>query len=124
MKIELDTNLPGKNRISAYSAGRIYINDLCIDTSCVVTADHLLTDWQVTSVDEIRCEDFDPVIDLNPEIILLGTGGQPVIPAMEICAYIQGKSIGFEFMESGAAIRSYNILISEDRNVALALLLS
>jgi uncharacterized protein len=43
---------------------------------------------------------------------------------MELCAYIQGKNIGFEFMYNGAAIRSYNILISEERNVAVALLLS
>jgi len=124
MKIELDPNLRNKNRISAYSEDRIYINDKCIETNCVITADHILCPWQASTVDTIEISDLDPVLEQKPEIILLGTGTNIVIPPMEICAYIQGKNIGFEFMVTGAAIRSYNILLSEDRNVALVLFLS
>lgn len=124
MKIELDSDLRNKNRISAYTEDRIYINDKYIETSCVITADHILHPWQVSTVDTIGISDLDPVMEQKPEIILLGTGKNIVIPPMEICAYIEGKNIGFEYMDTGAAIRSYNILLSEDRNVALALFLS
>ncbi|MDX1519504.1 MAG: MTH938/NDUFAF3 family protein [Gammaproteobacteria bacterium] len=124
MKIELEPDLRNQNTITAYSEGRIFIHDTCIESSCIITAQQIIHDWQPVSIDDIRCPDFDAVIALEPEIILLGTGTRAAIPPMEICAYIQGKNIGFEFMDSGAAIRSYNILLREDRKVALALLLS
>ena len=124
MKIHIDPEIKNKNRISAYSPGNIVIDDTRIENNCVILPNQIIHDWQVASIECIRCQDFDPVIDLNPEIILLGTGMNAVLPPMEICAYVQSKQIGFEFMDSGAAIRSYNILLGEDRNVALVLFLS
>ena len=124
MKIELESDLQDKNRISAYTEGCIYIRYECIDASCVITADTIIYTWKPASSESLECADFEPIIELKPEIILLGTGTDLVIPPAELCAYIQGKKIGFEFMLSGAAIRSYNILLGENRKVALALILS
>jgi uncharacterized protein len=124
MKIELESGLHDKNRISAYADDHIIVRDEYIRSSCVITADKILYSWKTYADGTVACSDFDPVISLGPEIILFGTGKNLVIPDMELCAYIQGKNIGFEFMYNGAAIRSYNILISEERNVAVALLLS
>lgn len=124
MKIELESGLQDKNRISRYSVGRIEVNNVSIDRSCIITANDIIYTWRPASGDDVCREDFDPVIALQPEIILFGTGSRIIIPPMELCAYVQERRIGFEFMDNGAAIRSYNILISEDRDVALALILS
>ncbi|MCG8324235.1 MAG: Mth938-like domain-containing protein [Thiotrichales bacterium] len=124
MKIELDHGRQDINRITSYTDDCLYINEKRISRSCIITAREIIQDWSPVSVTDIRPAHFDPVLALQPEIILLGTGSELIIPDMEVCAHIQGRNIGFEFMDSGAAIRSYNILISEDRNVALALLVS
>lgn len=125
MKIELDTDKQTVNRITAYTDKTVTLNNtVVINNNCVISANNILEDWCVKSIDDMQTGNFDDVISLEPEIILLGTGRESCIPRAEICAYLHEKRIGFEFMQSGAAIRSYNVLLGESRKVALALILS
>jgi uncharacterized protein len=56
------------------------------------------------------------------ELLLLGLGrrGAPVAPALR--AALKARGIGVEAMDTGAACRTYNVLLGEDRRVAAALL--
>jgi uncharacterized protein len=57
------------------------------------------------------------------EVVLLGTGRQQRFPSMQLMAALSRKGIGLEPMDTAAACRTYNVLMSEDRRVAAALLL-
>jgi uncharacterized protein len=60
---------------------------------------------------------------LCPELLILGTGRRQRFPRAELLAPLAEAGIGWEVMDTGAACRTYNILMSEGRNVAAALLM-
>jgi len=57
------------------------------------------------------------------EIVLPGTGAQLRFPRPEILRPLLEAGVGVEVMDVQAACRTYNILVSEERKVAAALLL-
>ena len=113
----------GINLVKAYSATELRINDSVVHGSCILSADQLIEQWRPTGVDELRLEDFEPIYALQPEIILIGSGARQRFPDRKIIGKVMGRGIGVEVMDTGAACRTYNILVSEDRRVVAALFL-
>jgi len=60
----------------------------------------------------------------QPEIILIGSGKTLNFPNKEWGEYLNKRNIGFEIMDTGAACRSYNLLIDEGRNIVACLFLA
>ncbi len=60
---------------------------------------------------------------LEPELVLLGTGERQIFPAASVGAQFLRAGIGFEVMDTGAACRTFNVLVGEKRRVAALLLL-
>ena len=58
----------------------------------------------------------------RPQFLLLGTGRTQVFPALEVRRAFEAKLVGLEVMDTGAAARTYNVLLAEQRPVAAALL--
>ena len=79
--------------------------------------------WSAPEPAALTLDDLAPALALQPEILLLGTGNRLVFPDGQIHARILALGIGFEVMDSGAACRTYNILMSEQRRVVAALLM-
>ena len=117
-----DETQRGINFIRAYAAGEIRVGETVVRTNCIVTADRL-QEWMPQSVDTITLSDLKPLLDAGPEIIVLGTGETQQFPAPELLGAILSRGIGCEVMTTGAACRTYNVLVSEDRKVVAALLL-
>lgn len=59
-----------------------------------------------------------------PEILLIGTGARHEMIDPALRALLKAKGLGLDTMDSGAACRTFNILLSEGRRVAAALLLA
>ncbi|MBL8566918.1 MAG: hypothetical protein JNM89_14480 [Hyphomicrobiaceae bacterium] len=80
--------------------------------------------WAPTDASVVAAGDLAAVIveAQNIELLLLGTGQSLVMPSPEIRAALQAAGIGFEPMSTGAAARTYNILLGERRRVAAALI--
>jgi uncharacterized protein len=118
-----DETQRGTNVIRAYSETEIRIGeDVVVRNSCIVTADRVQT-WTPVRAEAISLTDLAPLFDLNPEIIVLGTGTMQRFPETSVLGAVLARGIGIEVMTTGAACRTYNILVSEDRKVAAALLL-
>ena len=123
MKLEID--LPGKDlyRIESYSTGMICINGERLTSSLIVTPHQLINIWPPKCFTDIAQQHFDLIIQLRPEIIILGTGRQLHFPSSLTSAQIQRLGLGFEVMDTGAACRCYNLLMGEGRNVAAGLIM-
>jgi uncharacterized protein len=123
MKLEID--LPGKDlyRIESYTTGMICINGEHLKSSLIVSPRLLIDSWPPKSFTDIAPQHMDQVIQLNPDIIILGTGRQLYFPPAHISEQIRLLGIGFEVMDTGAACRCYNLLMGEGRNVAAALIM-
>jgi uncharacterized protein len=75
-------------------------------------------------MDELTAADLEPVLALQPEVLLLGSGVRQVFPPHELLARLYAARVGFEVMDTGAACRTYNVLVGEGREVAAALLIT
>lgn len=121
MKLTQETG--SGNRIRSYQQHQIRINDETYDHSIIVTAEQLITDWAPQKLAELEEQDLQPILDLEPEVILLGTGADQRFPERAILQRILKAGIGIEVMTTDAACRTYNVLMAEDRRVAAALFL-
>lgn len=122
MKLSL-TNPSGQNVISAYGPGYVTIGQVRHETNFVVMPEALLEPWAAGGYDSLSEADFRAVLDLKPEIVLLGTGAHQRFPAPQLLRPLIDAGIGCEVMDLAAALRTYTILMAEGRRVAAALLL-
>lgn len=91
--------------------------------SVIVTRDVILEDWRPPDVDSLSIGDFAALVALGPEVVLLGTGERQRMPGPALYADFAARGIGLEVMDNRAACRTYNVLLGEFRDVALALML-
>jgi len=117
-------NPDGANVIRSSSPGAIVVNEDRYEGSLVITPEDILHPWGPNRIDELAPDDLEPVYELEPELLLLGTGDALVFPDREVLKTFAERNIGFEVMDTGAACRTYNVLMSEGRRVAAALVTS
>ncbi len=112
------------NSISAYARGQITINDQVYVSSVIVTPDRIIHDWLPDSFAGLEGRHVARLAELEPEIIVLGTGATSRFPPPEYTAGFLTQGIGVEVMGTAAACRTFNILVSEERRVVAALFIS
>src|SRR5262249_26101832 len=122
MKFTLERS-PNVNVIRSYSDQVIQIGEHSIRSSCIVTADRLIANWPAASIEELDVNHLEPVFELRPELVLFGTGARQQFPAAAIRAALNARGIGVEAMDLGAACRTFNVLVQEERRVAAVLFL-
>ena len=121
MKIERE-QAEGKNLFTGYGEGYVEVNRARHHASLVVSGDRLVTDWPVESVNALAADHFAAIVELKPEVVLLGTGRTFTFPEQRLLAPLHAAKIGVEVMDTAAACRTYNILLGEGRNVVAALI--
>jgi uncharacterized protein len=122
MKIELDSRLPGTNMIEAYSTEGIKIRETLYRDSVIVSPDRIIDNWQPRVFADLEQAHFTGIIELGPEIVLIGTGGRLMFPDEKLIEPMMHMGIGVEIMDTGAACRAYNFIAAEGRIVVAALL--
>ena len=121
MKLHL-SNPSGIYTFTGYGEGYVMVNGQRHARSLVVLRERVLTDWQPEAFDQLNAADFAQLAELQPEIVLLGTGTQLRFPRPELTQALHAARIGLEVMDIRAVCRTYNILAAEERKVAAALL--
>ncbi len=113
----------GSYIIRAFTDNRIEINNTVYENSLVISKHHLDDNWGISHVDQISHEIWLKLIADRPEVILIGTGSDLIFPHPSSYAPAIEQGIGVEFMDSGAACRTYNVLLSEERRVIAGIIL-
>jgi uncharacterized protein len=113
----------GLNLIRRYGADFIAIGNEEIRASCIVGATTLIRDWPPRSVTDLVIEHLAPLFEYQPEVVVLSTGSKQQFPRAALRAEFATRKIGLEVMEVGAACRTFNVLLSEERKVLAAVLL-
>jgi uncharacterized protein len=81
--------------------------------------------WGVGAIADLKLADLEPVLAAGAaevEFVLLGTGARNALPPREVREGLRAAGIGLEFMDTPAAARLYNLLTSEGRRLAAALI--
>ena len=121
MKIHLDN--PGNlNVIESYGEGFVSIRNthyretLCVMPTRVEKLPH------INKPEDFNYDALEFLLEWSPEVILLGTGNALALPNMRLVQAFHAHNIGCDVMDSAAACRTYNVLVSEGRSVATVLL--
>lgn len=113
----------GLQLIETYGDGAFRITGVRYQGAVFVFPDETQI-WQQASVEDLTAAALSPVTDREtvPEILLLGTGARTEFVLPSIRAAIREKGPVVDVMDTGAACRTYNVLLAEGRRVAAALL--
>jgi uncharacterized protein len=123
MKFTQDS--PGNELLfSDYDDSSVTINDRKHTDSLIVFPDNLLPQWAVSSIDQLSIDHLGAVIERRPDIVILGTGSQQQFPPVEVRRALAQNRLQLEIMNNAAACRTYNLLVSEDRDVAAAIIIN
>ena len=111
------------NTITAYGPGYIEINAVRHETPVLVMPEGEIRPWPAARFEDLTPEQFEGLLDLGPEVVLLGTGDKLRFPHPRLTAALARRHIGVDAMDLQAACRTYNILMAEGRKVAAVLLI-
>lgn len=112
------------NAILACTEGEVRLRDRVVRGSVIVTRASVIDGWLPSPPESLTLGDFEPLLPLAPEVVLLGTGARQRLPPPALYAAFAARGIGLEVMDNRAACRTYNVLLGEYRDVAVALMLS
>jgi uncharacterized protein len=112
----------GINIIRAYGGGELRINDTVYRGAVIVSGTQLLHEPAIVDLADLLSIDAARILELDPELLLLGTGARQIFPPPSFSARYLSAGIGFETMDTGAACRTYNVLVGEQRRVVAMLL--
>lgn len=122
--MQLDQHLPeGHLYFRRHGPRDVTIVDRVITRSFLLAPDRLVEEWPVSAVDELDDAALAAITELQPELVLLGTGQRQVFPALHLRARLLRQGIGVEVMDNAAACRTYNLLADEGRRVVAAVML-
>ena len=111
----------GRNAFTGYGEGYVEVNRARLHASVLVSPERIVTDWPAESVAALTADHLAAIVELHPEIVLLGTGAAFHFPEPAMLAPLYKAGIGVEVMDTPAACRTFNILMGEGRNVVAAL---
>ena len=128
-----DGFVPERAAIEAYGNGGFRFAGMSHRGSLLVLADGMHA-WPGASSLMSSCTLSNVTVDLSavlvavlehlaaPQFLLLGTGIKQIFPEANVRAVFGARGIGIEAMDTGAACRTYNILLAEHRPVMAALM--
>lgn len=120
---QLTLEKPGDHYfVRSVSAAGIRIGKNVYPGGLLLSADQLQENWGPDTLDGLSDDDLAEILALEPEVILLGTGARQQFLHPSRLAPCHRAGIGIEQMTTEAACRTFNVLVSEGRQVVAALL--
>jgi uncharacterized protein len=109
--------------IRAYGGGEVRIDDEIYRETVIVSASAVFTLPDLRGMNDLPGLDPSIILSLDPEVVLLGTGQRQIFPAASFRSQFVSAGIGVEIMDSGAACRTFNVLVAERRRVVAVLMM-
>lgn len=111
------------NLVRAYGSGELRVNDNVYRSTIIVSASAVQAAPDIRGMEDLAALDPSRILSQGPELVLLGTGPRQIFPAASFRAQFLSAGIGFEVMDTGAACRTFNVLVAEQRPVVALLML-
>jgi len=101
----------------------ITVVDRELRESFILATDRLVEHWDASDVNSLTPASADPILALEPAVVLLGSGAKLRFPPQAVLAAFLTRGIGVEVMDNSAAARTFNVLAQEGRKVVAAFIL-
>ncbi len=123
MKFQPDTTT-GVNLITRQEPGRVWVGATLLQHSVLVPWQGEVLPWGAAAPEELTAAHFERIAAMQPEVVIFGSGARLRFVAPALLQSLMALRIGVETMDTPAACRTYNVLVSEHRRVLAALLLA
>lgn len=110
------SKLANLNQFTGYGEGYVMVNQERFEGSVLVAADRV-EPWSGQRLETLGNADFEPLLALAPEVVLIGTGSKLRFAHPSVYSALLQARIGVDFMDNGALCRTFNILCAEERRV-------
>ncbi|MBZ6378651.1 hypothetical protein B5C34_11815 [Pacificimonas flava] len=123
MALERDEPPPGDYRVEGFAGKAIVVGGQPRMSAFLICRD-IFVESSAEVVTDLAMSDFDPVLtrDAPPEVLLIGSGAAMAWPDRDLLGQLRDRGAMPEVMDSRAAARTYNLLLSEARDVAALIL--
>jgi uncharacterized protein len=122
MKFQPD-NAEGVNLITRQEPGRLWVGATSHTHSLLVPWSGDVQAWNLATLADLSPAHFDRILALRPEVVIFGSGARLRFVSPALMRALIEQRIGVETMDTPAACRTYNVLVSEGRSAVAALLL-
>jgi uncharacterized protein len=115
--------LPSREPITAFGNGGFRFADMSHQGSLLVLPSGMRA-WGADDFSELELEHFEAIVSERDQIEFLIIGcGKTMLPLPKaVSQYLLSKQIAFDVMTTSAAVRTYNIVLGDDRQVAAGLI--
>lgn len=115
----------GQPTVRRYRPGEIRLRGVTYAASIIVTPNDVIDDWPPQNFDSLAARHLEVLVGLEPrpDMILLGTGEHQHFPGRDVLEPLLRSGLGVEIMDTAAACRTWNILLSENRHAVAALII-
>ena len=109
--------------VQSYGIGRFKVSQIEYESSIIVLPLRTLS-WDVNALNDINYQNLAPILEEDPkiDILLIGCGKSMQLLPRDFSERWRQNSVAVDVMDTGAACRTFNVLVSEDRAVAAALI--
>jgi uncharacterized protein len=113
----------GRQIVEAYGDGRFRISGVVYEGSVIVFPQQTQA-WPLAEVQALSLDDLTAVFEASQavDVLLLGCGRSGTLIPKALRDAVRARGVALEAMDTGAAARTFNVLMSEDRRVAAALI--
>ena len=122
--MQINQEARDKHSIQSYSDSQIAVNNTNYNNSLIISREAIISPWPVHSVTELNDALLKPILAQKPEIILIGHNELSKYIPILLIQFLANQRIGIECMSIGAAARTFNVLLSEQRAVVIGVVLS
>lgn len=122
--MEINKEPNAKHTIASYDTESITIQSKRYTSSILISKNHLETTWNIKQISDLNEEQIQKILCLEPEIIIIGHNVSNEQIPINTRILLTKKGIGIESMSIGAACRTFNILLNENRNVVYGCILN
>lgn len=123
--MELSLERPGDHLfIRSFDGERVTVVDQAYDLPLLLSASRLVPDWAPARFEDLDLDTVERLCGLQPEVVIIGAGDRQTFLPPRLQAAFYQRGVGVEVMTVDAACRTFNVLVSESRNVLAALMLN
>jgi uncharacterized protein len=112
------------NAVQAYSENQVQINSIVYERSLIVSKEEVISDLVIHDIQAIDDRYLQQLLQFNPEVVIIGHEQTGKFPPISIISTLSQHRVGIECMSIGAASRTYNVLLSEQRAVVAGFIFS
>lgn len=112
----------GANLITRIESGEIWVREVPAQGPVLVPWSGSWVPWNVTAHPPWTAQHFEQILALGPELVIFGSGARLIFPAPSALRPLYEARVGIETMDTAAACRTFNVLVTEGRRAVAALL--